>query len=221
MSELLSHLIDANKRDWESYIHHEFVRKIGDGTLPRECFEHYLKQDYVFLIHFARAFGLAAFKSKTVAELKQAKDSLSGIVDIELGLHIQYCKSWGISESELFATVESTANMAYTRYVLERGMAGDLLDLNVALAPCIVGYAHVANWLSKQSFLIEENNPYLDWINMYASQDYQSVANAHAAALDNTNLASIDRKRLTELSNSFGAATRLEIDFWEMGLKQS
>jgi len=35
---------------------------------------------------------------------------------------------------------EAMETMAYTRFVLERGLAGDLLDSQVALAPCLVGY---------------------------------------------------------------------------------
>ena len=44
---------------WPAYTGHAFVRGLGDGTLPREAFLHYLKQDYIFLFHFARAWALA------------------------------------------------------------------------------------------------------------------------------------------------------------------
>ena len=42
--------------EWDAYCYHEFVRGIGAGTLPEECFRHYLEQDYLFLIHFSRAW---------------------------------------------------------------------------------------------------------------------------------------------------------------------
>lgn len=218
MTYLFDTLLENNETDWTRYIEHTFVRKIGDGSLRRECFEHYLKQDYIFLIHFARAFGLAAFKSTTRAELEHAKASMSGIVDIELNLHIQYCESWGISRTQLEATVESTANMAYTRYVMERGLAGNLLDLNVALAPCIIGYAHIANWLSAQSFLNTTDNPYSSWIDMYSSDEYQDLANAHRDILNQVELTELSEQRIIDLSSTFGSATRLEIDFWQMGM---
>ena len=164
MSTLFNWLKSTNQTHWNAYLQHPFVVQLGKGTLPKDCFQHYLRQDYVFLIHFARTFGLAAFKSRNFAELKQANALLSGIVDIEMDLHVQFCEEWGISEQELENTVESTANMAYTRYVMERGLAGDLLDLNVALAPCIVGYADVANWLLEQPDTVREGNPYDKWI---------------------------------------------------------
>jgi len=218
MNGLFGNLLKHNQADWDRYIQHPFVCQIGDGSLNRSCFEHYLKQDYVFLIHFARAFGLAAFKSTTVAELEHAKASMSAILDIELSLHMQYCESWGISGAELETTVESTANMAYTRYVMERGMAGNLLDLNVALAPCIIGYAHVANWLLTQSFLNTTDNPYTSWIEMYSSNEYQEVAEAHRQIIDQIAITDLSEQRIAELSTTFGSATRLEINFWQMGL---
>ena len=56
MSSLLDKLMTANQADWNRYVQHSFVRQIGDGTLDRACFEHYLKQDYIFLIQYARAY---------------------------------------------------------------------------------------------------------------------------------------------------------------------
>lgn len=218
MPTLLEHLQSQCESQWQQYTQHAFVRQLADGTLPRHCFEHYLKQDYLFLIHFARAFGLAAFKSRNLTELKRANASLSGIVDIELDLHIQYCHQWGISQQQLEDTIESTPNMAYTRYVMERGMAGELLDLNIALAPCILGYGQIANWLLAQPFLVLENNPYAEWINLYAGDEYQQVADAHRQACNATELASLDKARLKTLVQTFDAATRLETDFWQMGL---
>ncbi len=38
-----------------------------------------------------------------------------------------------------------------TRFVLDRGMAGDLLDLHVALAPCVLGYAEIGTALEHQA----------------------------------------------------------------------
>lgn len=218
MSSLLDKLMTANQADWNRYVQHSFVRQIGDGTLDRACFEHYLKQDYIFLIQYARAYGLAAFKSSNLAELNHAKGLMSAIVDIEMNLHVEYCESWGIDQSTLENTVESTANMAYTRYVMERGLAGDLLDLNVALAPCVIGYAEVANWLSAQSFLKIEGNPYASWIEMYTSDEYQEVAQAHRDIINQIELSQLTEQRTASLVSTFGAATRLEVDFWQMGL---
>ena len=46
------------------------------------------------------------------------------------------------------ALPEARAPMPYTRYVLEKGLAGDILDLHTALAPCVVGYGEIGAHLS-------------------------------------------------------------------------
>lgn len=206
--------------DWQAYIQHDFVRQLGEATLAPEAFQHYLKQDYLFLIQFARAYALAAYKSQTLADLKQSKEGLEAIVDVELGLHVSYCKEWNISEATLATLPEARATMAYTRYVLDTGNRGDLLDLHVALSPCMVGYGEIANWLnSRTETLRGEQNPYDAWISMYASDDFQQAMQAEVYWL-NERLADVTPARFAQLEQIFSAATRLEIDFWEMGLEQ-
>ena len=132
--ELFDRLKAVCRDDWEAYIRHDFVRGLGAGTLAEASFRYYLRQDYLFLIHFARAYGLAAFKADNLEELRAAAGAISHIVENEMALHVAFCAGWDVSETEMAATPEDPANMAYTRYVLERGLAGDSLDLAVALA---------------------------------------------------------------------------------------
>ncbi|SFE82568.1 thiaminase (transcriptional activator TenA) [Marinobacter sp. DSM 26671] len=209
------------QNEWQAYIEHGFVEQLGNATLAPEAFQHYLKQDYLFLIQFARAFALAAYKSPTLSDLRQAKEGLQAIVDVELDLHISYCKEWGISEQELAELPEARATLAYTRYVLDTGNRGDLLDLHVALSPCMVGYGEIANWLNSRAETIRgESNPYDAWIAMYESDEFQDAMQAEICWL-NERLAEVSPARFKELTRIFSDATRLEIDFWEMGLKQS
>ena len=209
------------QNEWQAYIEHGFVQQLGNATLAPEAFQHYLKQDYLFLIQFARAFALAAYKSPTLSDLRQAKEGLQAIVDVELDLHVSYCKEWGISEQELADLPEARATLAYTRYVLDTGNRGDLLDLHVALSPCMVGYGEIVNWLNSRAETIRgENNPYDAWIAMYESDEFQEAMRAEISWL-NERLADVSPARFKELTRIFSDATRLEIDFWEMGLKQS
>lgn len=207
--------------EWQNYVEHRFVQELGDGLLAPEAFQHYLKQDYLFLIQFARAFALAAYKSPTLSDLRQAKEGLQAIVDTELGLHIEYCREWGISEEELSNLPEARATLAYTRYVLDTGNRGDLLDLHVALSPCMVGYGEIANWLNSRKTTVRgAANRYDAWIAMYESEEFQGAMQAEIRWLDER-LADISQARFEQLTRIFRDATRLEIDFWEMGLNLS
>lgn len=48
----VDYLLDREdvKPAWHRYTHHEFVRQMGDGTLPREAFKYYMIQDYLYLV---------------------------------------------------------------------------------------------------------------------------------------------------------------------------
>lgn len=218
MTALYDRLKAACPDAWQAYTDHAFVRGLADGTLPQAAFRHYLEQDYLFLIQFARAYSLAGYKARTLDDLQRAKDGLAALIDTELGLHVGFCEKWGIDRAGLDALEEDTPCMAYTRYVLERGMAGDLLDLHAALSPCMLGYGEIGRRLGADAFAASTDNPYSDWVAMYAGADYQKACDDQRAYLDRLAGDDLSERRFAEIARTFADATRLEIDFWQMGL---
>lgn len=49
---------------------------MGDGTLPLESFKGYLIQDYLYLVHFARANALASYKAKNIRDIAAVRGAL-------------------------------------------------------------------------------------------------------------------------------------------------
>jgi thiaminase/transcriptional activator TenA len=202
---------------WALYMHHPFLRALALGTLPMAGFRRYLIQDYLYLIQYARGYALGAYKGETLEEIRAASKMMAAILDVEMPLHIAYCAGWGLTEEAMAATPEDMRMLAYTRFFLERGLAGDKLDLDVALAPCIVGYAEIAQWMLADPNTVLEGNPYLPWIEAYAAPDY---AQAVATAIET--LEALGRRRGAEaryasLLKTFRTATLLEADFWGIG----
>jgi TENA/THI-4/PQQC family len=74
-------------------------------------------------------------KSPKLADMREAAAGISAIIDIEMNLHVKVCAGWGLSPTDLEQTPPAVEMLAYTRCVLDTGMRGDLLALNVALAP--------------------------------------------------------------------------------------
>ena len=215
---LFGRLRSACAEEWANYCNHEFVQRIGDATLPEQSFRHYLEQDYLFLIHFSRAWALAVYKADTLADMRAAASTLNAIINYEMELHVKYCAGWGLTEQEMELKNEARANMAYTRYVLERGLAGDVLDLHVALAPCVIGYAVIGKNLMNDPKTKLEGNPYKDWIEMYSGEEFQEVAKAAVLNLDKLSASRMGAGRFESLVKTFLQATSLEIGFWDMGL---
>lgn len=213
---LFDDLKSAIGPDWTAYTEHDFVNRLEDGTLPLPAFQDYLVQDYLFLVQFARAYALAAFKSRRLADIAGAAEALSVILD-ETELHRRLTERWGITPAELEGAPEKLGTVAYTRYVLDSGMSGDLLDLHVALSPCVIGYAEIGAALHPAR-RAHDGHPYGEWIDEYASQGFQDAAQAAIARLDTLAGGAPSARRFDELVQVFRAATRLEAAFWQQAL---
>ena len=181
---------------------------------------YYLKQDYVFLIHFSRAWALAVTKADTVDEMRACTATLNALINEEMKLHIELCGREGIDEATLFATQEAPQNLVYTRYVLDAGYSGDFLDMLAALAPCVLGYGEIGASLGASA----TSDIYREWINAYSSSEYQDVCGEFGVLMDNA----IHRRlgttaehsaRMPALQKRFAMATSLEVGFWQMGIE--
>ncbi|MEM9138572.1 MAG: thiaminase II [Pseudomonadota bacterium] len=206
--------------DWDGYTQHAFVEGLRDGSLPRSAFLHYLVQDYVFLVHFSRAWALGVVKAETQEEMQTCAGTVDALVNHEMRLHVGTCAEEGISEDQLFHAAEEAENLAYTRYVLEAGYSGDYLDLMAALMPCVMGYGEIGARLGADN----GETQYQPWIDTYSGADYQSMCTAVGAMVD----AAVDRRlgsdfrsspRWASLSAKFATATKLEVGFWGMGMR--
>ena len=216
---LFERLKADNIESWQAYTRHDFVKQLAAGTLPEQAFRTYLQQDYLFLIHFSRAYALAIYKSPSLGDMRDALEGLKAIMDVEMELHVELCAGWGITKADLEALDEASETMAYTRFVLETGLRGDLLDLQVALAPCVIGYGEIARENNHAAPEGPSAEAYRRWIDEYASSGYQEVAGGFSDWMDRTSVKSLTSARFNDVSRIFDQASRLEADFWQMGLK--
>ncbi|VEB96432.1 Thiaminase-2 [Cedecea lapagei] len=205
---------------WQDYVDHPFLQQLAAGTLPKPAFQRYLTQDYLFLIHFARAYALLVSKLRTLPEMRTATASLNAIV-AELPLHVAYCTSWGLDEEQMAAQAEAPETMNYTRYVLDIGYSGDALDLLAALLPCVAGYAEIGLGLLHSPDTVMAGNPYASWIRNYGDEGYLTGVQSAIQLLENVGQQRGAESRFAELSQIFTTATQLESAFWQMGLNAS
>ena len=149
--------------------------------------------------------------------MRESAAGLSAILDVEMDLHVKLCAGWGLSPGDLEHAPPAVEMLAYTRYVLDAGMRGDLLALKVALAPCVIGYAEIATRLAAQPGALAASNPYSVWISEYAGAPLPGGRGECARAIGELADRYATPAREAELIAIFREATRLEADFWEMG----
>lgn len=221
-SPLHRHLISNSLDVWTSFVQNPFVLGLADGSLPKESFEWFMKQDFVFLRQYARIWTKSSALLGNTPEESNTLLDLANAITEERKLHVRLCcNSFGIERQDLVETMESAATVAYTRYVLDIGESSDVLDVLVAVSPCMVGYAQVGLWL-KQNSRDAVDPDYRAWIDAYAGDEFQETAQKAMQLLE----AKVARdppskEKLKKLQKIWNAACRLEAGMWEEAVNPS
>ena len=151
MAERLSELLRQKVTGiWEAQHQHPFVRGIGDGTLGLERFQFWLRQDYVFLIEYARLLALATARSPDLETMTRFATLLKETVETEMNLHRAYAAEFGISHEQLEREPTAPTTRGYTDFLLRVAATGDFAELVAALLPCMWAFSEIGRRLAMQ-----------------------------------------------------------------------
>ncbi|PWY98328.1 hypothetical protein BCV70DRAFT_202107 [Testicularia cyperi] len=218
-------LISHSRPAWSAFVQHPFVLGLADGSLNKDAFVWFMKQDYIFLRHYARVWAQAATSLTNTLDEIQTLSGMAQTLAHEAQLHLRLCESsFGVTRHELEnRTMESAATLAYTRYVMEVGRSGDLLDLLVAVAPCMLGYAEVGLWLNEQTLTKNTIDPdYKAWIDAYADKEFQDATQKSIRLIEERAQADAPSPaRLAGLQKIWNAACRLEAGMWDEAINSN
>ncbi|KAJ6263696.1 Thiaminase-2 [Drechslerella dactyloides] len=218
---------------WDAYVNHPFVQRVAAGTIPAANFKWYLRQDYLFLVQFARAYALLAYKASTISEIGLHATDVADI-ERETSLHVDYCMMFDIAgpgasveatEAMLRDTPEAPTTTAYTRYVLDVGASGDAAALAVAVISCSFGYQVAArnrlagNRLGGTKTVQDSaENVYWSWVEGYANDEYAENVKKRTDALEEMAVR-FSVQQVEQLVEVFKRATEMERDFFTAALE--
>ena len=97
-------LYNSAQEVWEKSHRHPFLTELRAGTLDPQIFIYYLKQDYVYLIDYAKMFALGSMKAQDLETIGKFAELLHSTLNVEMELHRQYAERFGITREELEAT---------------------------------------------------------------------------------------------------------------------
>ncbi len=195
---------------WQKIFSHPFVTGIGLGTLPLDKFRFYIRQDYVFLIDYSRLLALAVAKAPDLTSMGRFASLLDATLNREMAMHRSFAAKLGIGEEELAQTQAAPVTYAYTRHLLGVAALGSFEDIVAALLPCQWSYCDIGQTLASRGK--PRSSPfYAEWVDMYASEDFATLARWLRSLLDFASEA--DEERLSHL---FLTSSRYEYLFWEM-----
>jgi thiaminase/transcriptional activator TenA len=186
---------------WDAAVGHPFVRGLEDGTLDEAAFQFYIRQDYLFLIDYGRLLSLGAARAPRLSWMRRFAALASSVLETEMALHREFAGRWGVTD--LAAVRVEPATAAYCDFLLRVASLSDFSELAAAVLPCMWTYAEIGSSLSPVS------NRYREWIDMYASPEFASLAEWARSIVDEVG-GDLDR-----MSAAFASSCEHEVRFWD------
>ena len=202
---------------WEAQHAHPFVRGIGDGTLEVEKFMFWVRQDYLFLIDYARLLAVAVARAPDIATMRRFADLVHSTLNVEMELHRSYAAEFGISREEVEAEEKAPTTRGYTDFLLRVAALGDFPELIAAVLPCLWSFCDIGQRLAQGPRPTDDR--YASWIDMYASAEFAELADWCRQLVDQT-ATELPEQALRRMEDAFLTSSRYEYLFWEMAWRQ-
>ena len=199
---------------WAAQHEHPFVRGIGEGSLEPAKFRHYIRQDYLFLIEYARLLALGCARAPRLHDMGGFAQLAETTLGTEMELHRSYAAAWGISAAALEAESPTASTRAYTDFLLRTATLADYGELVAALLPCMWGYHELATDIADRGR--PDVDLYARWIDQYAGAEFAELTN-WCKALTDTAAETGDHRRMTA---AFLTSSRYELVFWDASWRE-
>ncbi|WP_327053570.1 thiaminase II [Halomicrococcus gelatinilyticus] len=202
---------------WDAILAHPMVEELGAGTLDEEPFRYWVRQDYVYLVDYARVFAHGATRAPDLDRMATFADLLQSTVNTEMDLHREYAAEFGISETDLEGTDPSPTTRAYTDFLVRVAATGTFGDLVAALLPCMWGFNETGRRLAERGSPDDER--YVAWVEMYSGEEFAELTAWCKELMDDVaaDANEVERERYVEL---FRTSARYEYRFWDAAWRQ-
>jgi thiaminase/transcriptional activator TenA len=197
---------------WRALHDHPFVRGIGSGDISRERFEHYLRQDYVYLVEFSRVLAVASAKSEGLADMGYFAGLLGATLEVEMDLHRRTCADFGIGAGDLEKVEPSLVTTAYASFLVRTCYESGPADILAALLPCEMGYLEIADQLRGEGLPADRHCR--DWIETYSSAEFRGFAEWVAGRLDDFSQG-VPPREIERRYRLYRTSARFELLFFE------
>ena len=165
---------------------HPFVTGLTDGSLPRGAFHHYVVQDALYLVDYARALALVGAKAPDEGALAMFASHARGALEVERSLHAWLLEGLGAGPEPLRTAQPTPTTLAYTSYLLRSCHQGSFAEGLAAVLPCYWIYAEVGARLLARS---SPDPLYARWIGTYGGEEFGKIVADVLALVDRTGAA--------------------------------
>ncbi|SMN20077.1 similar to Saccharomyces cerevisiae YOL055C THI20 Multifunctional protein with hydroxymethylpyrimidine phosphate (HMP-P) kinase and thiaminase activities [Maudiozyma saulgeensis] len=205
------------KPHWESYVNHDFVRQIANGTLDINKFRFFIEQDYSYLVDYGRVHCIAGSKSPELDNMEEEL-VIVGRIREEMAQHEKRLKEFfGVTDNSYFKNIKrGPALNNYSRYFNDVAKRGSWEELVAALTPCMMGYG-VAALKYKGKITAKKGSLYEEWIDIYSCSNYEDGMKIGQNLLNRIARTSTPAQ-IERLARIYGEVCALETEFWDAAL---
>ena len=200
---------------WEKVVTHPFVTEMGDGILPREKFEVYFDQDYLFLSDWAILLSLATAKAPDFDAARRLVTFLNLGLGGEEGLFQTAFRERGMSPGDVspLAYLPTTQNYSgYLRTIAYSGNFTEVIATLLAVEWPYLDWAQRADRAGKRP----DNHYYQTWIDLHVSQGMNDFVGWLSRTVDESAPTADQHACLQEI---FLNVLRYEYLFFEMAYR--
>lgn len=196
----------------KQHLNHPFSHDLANGTLDHDIFRFYLQQDAIYILKYAEAMNLLAYKAPTSKITKEflllSKDSY----ELENIFQNQLFEDYQVDPSDIM----QPACLAYTSHLLATISTNSFLIGLTSLLPCFWVYLENGKNIAEKSV---ENNPYQTWIDTYLSEEFvqQTEMVKYFVEAQGEDASAATKKRMFEV---FNYSARLDYLFMDYAYKQ-
>lgn len=219
MTRFSAQLRQAADPIWKKYFEHPFVAGMGDGSLEIEKFRHYMIQDFLYLMDYARVFALGTVKAGEEKSMRAFAESAAGILGGEMNLHRAYLRRLNVSEEAISMARPAMENVSYTSYMLSVAHAGGPAEIVAAILACSWSYAEIGQALCRVPGATA-HPMYGEWVKIYSGEDYARENEAWIERMNDL-AKSASSSQCEHLIEIFVRCSEYELDFWNMAWRHS
>jgi thiaminase/transcriptional activator TenA len=205
-----------------------FIKELIAGTLPREKFLFYIRQDDIYLGHYAQVLSTIAARVHSAVEALAFVRFAESALLVEQGMHDTFYKEAASDSGAASGDKAVVAALAavgiepachhYTSFLKSTAALEPVEVAMAAVLPCFWIYRevglHILAGAATTTATSGAANPYQAWIDTYSGEEFsrqvdEAIEFCDAAAERSTHAV---RERMTE---AYVTAARLEFDFWD------
>jgi thiaminase/transcriptional activator TenA len=206
-------LWEETKWIYEKIIHLPFNQELMKGTLKKDRFIFYVRQDSLYLLDYCRVLAVIASKLDKSERILQFLKFAEDCILVEKAMHEKFLSEYKKEELE---SQKSPACFAYTNFLLSTVAFRSTEEATASILPCFWIYREVGNYIYSRA---DTPNPYQEWIDMYSAEEFRKATDIAIEVTDEmaNRASSIIRSKMTDV---FVLSTKLEYIFWESAYKK-